>query len=81
MDAKLTLRLDENLIEKAKRFAAAHGESVSRLVSKYFAVLPPDPPQQDKPAPGPRLQALYGIIEGANVDEDDYFRHIEEKHR
>jgi hypothetical protein len=81
MDAKLTLRLDESLIEKAKRFAAAHGESVSRLVGKYFAVLPPDPEQREKPVPGPRLLALYGILEGMDVDEDDYYRYIEEKHR
>jgi hypothetical protein len=33
---KLTLRMDERLIEVAKRHAAARETSVSRMVAAYF---------------------------------------------
>ncbi len=36
MSTKLTLRLDETLINKAKKTAKARGVSLSKLVSDYF---------------------------------------------
>jgi predicted HicB family RNase H-like nuclease len=36
MQKKLTLRIDENLIEKAKRFSEKNGKSVSKIVSDYL---------------------------------------------
>lgn len=36
MEAKLTLRLDDVLIGRAKRYAAARETSVSQLVAGYF---------------------------------------------
>lgn len=39
MKSKLTLRLDDDLKEHAKRFAKGHGTSVSRLVEDYFRLL------------------------------------------
>ena len=37
MSTKLTLRLDAELIEAAKAYAAQEGRSVSELVAGYFA--------------------------------------------
>ena len=39
MQTKLTLRLDEILIRKAKRYAWVRGKSVSQLVEDYFWAL------------------------------------------
>lgn len=41
MATKLTLRLDENLIERAKRYAATQRTSLSRLVGNFFHSLEP----------------------------------------
>lgn len=39
MDAKLTLKLDKSVIEKAKEYAASHNRSLSRLVESYLQSL------------------------------------------
>ena len=39
MHTKLTLRLDDSLIDAAKAYAAEQGRSVSTLVADYFAAL------------------------------------------
>jgi hypothetical protein len=36
MKTKLTLRLDESVIARAKRYAASRGVSLSELVENYF---------------------------------------------
>ena len=36
MQTKLTLRLDEHLIENAKVFAKQSGKSLSQMVADYF---------------------------------------------
>lgn len=36
MDAKLTLKLDKNVIEKAKIYAAEHKHSLSLLIENYL---------------------------------------------
>jgi Family of unknown function (DUF6364) len=47
---KLTLRLDQGLIESAKAFAHEHQRSVSQLVADYFARLADQPvPAASKP--------------------------------
>lgn len=39
MDAKLTLKLDKSVIEKAKIYAAEHKHSLSLLVENYLKVI------------------------------------------
>ena len=39
MKTKLTLRLDEEIIKKAKLYSKKRGESVSSLVEKFFSSL------------------------------------------
>lgn len=43
MKSKLTLRLDDDLKERAKRLAEERGISVSRLVEDYFRLLLREP--------------------------------------
>ncbi len=76
----LTLRLDDELIRRAKRYSAKSGKSVSLLVADYFTLLDADDPGTDTDLP-PRVLALIGALSGATVDEHDYIRHLEAKHR
>lgn len=78
MNTKLTLRLDDALIERAKRYSAKSGKSVSQLVADYFAVIEVDLPLA---APTPRVRALRGALKGSGLDEADYRRHLEEKYQ
>jgi hypothetical protein len=39
MDAKLTLKLDKNVIEKAKIYAAQQELSLSKIIESYFQAL------------------------------------------
>ncbi len=77
MQTKLTLRLEDSLIEQAKSFAKQHDKSLSQVVSDYFKILT----QQSKDLETPPItQSLIGVIESHQVDEDHYKRHLEEKY-
>jgi hypothetical protein len=79
MQTKLTIRVDDRLISRAKAHARRTGKSVSQLVADYFAVL--DTPIEDELENLPPItRELHGILAGADVDEEDYRRHLIEKY-
>ena len=39
MDTKLTLKLDQEVIEKAKKYASSQNRSLSRLIETYLRTL------------------------------------------
>jgi hypothetical protein len=39
MDAKLTIKLDKYVIDKAKNYASSHNKSLSRLIESYLKSL------------------------------------------
>lgn len=75
--AKLTLSVDERVIERAKRYARARGTSVSGLVEQMLDLAASGSDQPDI-AP-PVLNRLRGSLKG--VDRADYRRYLERKHR
>jgi len=79
MKTKLTLRMDERLIEAAKAEAATRGVSLSRMVESFFAGMLRKPGKASKL--GPITSKLYGRLAGAKIDEEDYLRYIEDKYR
>lgn len=79
MPTKLTLRMDEKLIESAKKYAKRSGKSVSQLVADFFSGLTAVH-DDDTSSISPKVRALRGSLKGILVDEDDYKKHIEEKH-
>ena len=90
MSTKLTLRLDESLINGAKKYAAREGRSVSELVAAYFKRL--DAPAVDVAiskkghADKHRKSSFYGLLSGAkiakqNTDETAYREHLARKHQ
>ncbi len=80
MDTKLTLRLEDALIRRAKHEAHRRGKSVSKMVSDYFSALSAGTSRKSPPPP-PVTASLVGILKGFQVSEDDYKKHIKEKHR
>jgi hypothetical protein len=78
MQTKLTLRLDDKLIESAKRRSAETGRSVSQLVADFFALI--EAHEADVEIT-PRVRALRGVLAGSGLDESDYRDHLEDKHR
>lgn len=80
MQTKLTIRLDQKLINRAKVHARQTGKSISRLVADYFAVLDTPTPNEVGDLP-PITRELYGALADARVDESDYHDYLEKKHR
>lgn len=78
MQTKLTLRLDDALIEQAKVVAQQSGKSVSQLVAEYFSLLAAKPPP--KPEITPSVQRLRGVLKPSS-DERDYQNYLEDKYR
>ncbi len=80
MQTKLTLRLEEDLIEQAKAYAGKTGKSLSQVVADYFRLLTTASKRPAGP-PAPLTQSLRGLLKDTGVEEGDYRRYQEEKHR
>lgn len=80
MQTKLTLRIEEQLIEQAKSYAARTGKSVSQIVADYFRLLTFEK-KKSPPASAPMTQSLRGLLRESKLDEKDYRKYLEEKHR
>ena len=79
MNTKLTLQMEEELIRRAKTEASKRGKSVSQMVADYFASLEREPGPA-APLP-PVTSSLLGILKGSPVSEEDYRKHLCEKHQ
>ena len=76
--AKLTLSVEDDVIERAKTFAERRGTSVSALVERYLDLITQEPTLARDGQP-PVLARLRGALAGADVE--DHRRHLERKHR
>ena len=79
MQTKLTLRLEEQLIEQAKSYAARSGKSISQIVADYFKLITSAPSKSPQQSP-PITESLRGLLRGSDLDESDHRKHLEEKH-
>jgi hypothetical protein len=79
MQTKLTLRLDDHLIEQAKSYAAQAGKSVSQVVADYFKMLTSEKAKLSSPS-APITQSLRGLLRESKLDEKDYKKHLEGKY-
>lgn len=80
MQTKLTLRLEEHLIEKAKEYAEKAGKSVSQLVAEYFRLLTCEK-TGTRSSSTTVTRSLRGLLRECELDEKDYRKYLEEKHR
>lgn len=61
MDTKLTIKLDRNIIEKAKKYAKSKNISLSRIIESYLSAITRDEIKHEDISP--LVQSLSGIIE------------------
>ncbi|MDR9417584.1 DUF6364 family protein [Gracilimonas sp.] len=79
MKKKLTLRLEDNLIEEAKEYAKSKNTSVSQLVADYFKAI--DAQKTDKKAGfSPITSSLIGVLKEGSSKKEDYKTYLEEKY-
>jgi hypothetical protein len=87
MQTKLTLRLDDALIEKAKAWAKERRISLSQAVAELFAQLPEKKTRKPPSTLSPWTRRLIGTAAGkgkAPTDEEvrrDYLDYLAAKHK
>jgi hypothetical protein len=59
MNTKLTLTIEQSVIENAKVYAKARGRSLSDLIENYLKAVTNEPGDQD-PGLSPRVKSLMG---------------------
>ncbi|MFH1851602.1 MAG: DUF6364 family protein [Candidatus Neomarinimicrobiota bacterium] len=79
MQTKLTLRIENDLINLAKSVAAKNGKSLSKMVADYFRALAKTEIDGNIELP-PNVKALYGALAGTAIDEADYKAYLESKY-
>ncbi len=67
MDSKLTLKLNESVIEQAKQYAKENNISLSRMIENYLQAVTVR--KENVMKISPLVKSLTGVIE---LDEGDY---------
>jgi len=73
---KLTVRVPKRLLEEAKRYAAQHNTTLTKLVSEYFRQLSVE---GDALADTPVVRLLSGIL-SPDASIEEYRAYLEEKY-
>ena len=76
MDAKLTVRVPQEVAANAKRHAARHATTLTRLISNYLRRIPVEGPDLKD---APLVRELTGII-SADLTITDYRQYLEGKY-
>ena len=72
MNTKLTLSIDEVVIEEAKSYATANRLSLSKLIENYLKALTKSSSKSKKVSP--LVESLTGVIPNKNFDERQDYR-------
>ncbi len=80
MDSKLTLKLNESVIEQAKQYAKENNISLSRLIENYLQAITAG--KQNKIKVSPLVESLTGVIELEKTDDfrKDYTDFLSKKY-
>lgn len=79
MDSKLTLKLNESVIEQAKQYAKEHNISLSRMIENYLQALTDKRNKEIKISP--LVKSLTGVIEFDEKDDrKDYTDFLHQKY-
>lgn len=84
MDSKLTLKLNENVIERAKKYATSRELSLSRLIENYLDLITQE--QNDDFEISPFVKSISsGKSIPADVDwatsREDYIEYLDKKYQ
>ena len=79
MDSKLTLKLNERVIEQAKQYAKENNISLSRMIESYLQAVTLK--KNNKVKISPLVESLTGVIELENYDyRKDYTDFLSKKY-
>ena len=83
METKLTLRLNDNVIERAKLYARSHEISLSKMIESYLDSLTKEKKDENKASITPLIASLSGVI---NLPEEydyktEYRGYVMEKYK
>lgn len=83
MDTKLTLRLNKDVIEKAKEYASSHKISLSKMVESYLDSITKEKLENEKITITPFVKSLSGVIDlPSDFDYKKAYRnYLEEKYK
>lgn len=76
MDAKLTVRVPQELLSNAKRYAERHNTTLTRLISNYLRQIPVEEPDLSD---APLVRELTGVV-APDLTVADYREHLEKKY-
>jgi len=81
METKLTLRLNKNVIERAKKYAQNHKISLSKMIEVYLESITSTRKKDNEITP--LVESLSGVIDlDTNVDyKNDYTDYLTEKYK
>lgn len=82
MNTKLTLKINKNIIEKAKAYAGKNNTSLSQMVEKYFIALVTDSKNEGITLTQ-TVKELSGVIKSGSADnyKKDYSDYLSEKYK
>ena len=79
MDSKLTLKLNESVIKRAKQYAKENNISLSRMIESYLQAVTLK--KRNKVKISPLVESLTGVIELENYDyRKDYADFLSKKY-
>jgi len=79
MDSKLTLKLNQSVIEKAKQYAREHNTSLSRLIENYLTAVTKNYENSDEISP--LVKSLTGVVQLNDKDyKKDYIDFLNQKY-
>ncbi len=83
MDTKLTLRLNDNVIERAKIYARNHKISLSKMVEAYLDSVTKQKETEEKITITPLVDSLSGVIDlPSDFDyKTEYRDYLEKKYK
>ena len=83
METKLTLRLNDNVIERAKNYARRHKISLSKMIESYLDSITKQKEDEKKIPITPLVDSLRGVIDlPADYDyKRNYRDYLENKYK
>jgi len=83
METKLTLRLNDKVIERAKNYARSHKISLSKMIESYLDSITREKEEEKKTSITPLVESLSGVIDlpAAYDYKKEYRDYLEEKYK
>ncbi|NBC84306.1 MAG: hypothetical protein GVY19_13135 [Bacteroidetes bacterium] len=83
MDTKLTLRLNDSVIERAKIYARNHKISLSKMIESYLDSITKQKDKEKNNTITPLVESLSGVMDlPSDFDyKKEYREYIEEKYK